>query len=187
MKYRFARGVILCVVFLIGASAVRAADPPGQTGRELRDELEKLRTQQKELAEEIERLSTRLAADEKPLADRAQVEAYDRLIREVCEQRDQSYQRIRRLETEVALLRDAHPFTKLNPGMTEAEVVKLIGKPERVSDEDRLDGSKWVPARFATYLVQPSDGKSRYLLTVEYRKGDADWVYRDWAGPHIPE
>ena len=87
---------------------------------------------------------------------------------------------------EVALLRDGHPFTKLKAGMSEAEVEKLIGKPERVNDEDRQDGGKWVPVRQASYLVTLAGKKTGYLLTVEYRKGRGGWTYHDWGGPHVP-
>lgn len=42
MECTVARGVFLCVVFLPGAFAVRAADPPEAEARKLRDEVEKL-------------------------------------------------------------------------------------------------------------------------------------------------
>lgn len=186
MKHIVARGVMIGVVFLTGAVAVRAADPDAQN---LRDELDKLRRQQKELAGQIEQLAKRLDGGKpiaQPLTDGERAEALDKLVREVVEQREQALDRVRRLETEVALLRDGHPFAKLKPGMTEGEVEKLIGKPERVDDGDRRNGGKWVPVRQASYHVVLSDKKTGYLMTVEYRKGKGGWAYRDWDGPHVP-
>jgi cell division protein FtsB len=190
MEYTAARGVILVVVFLAGASAVRAADPPSDAEvRKLREELEKVRKQTKELAGQIELLTKRLdgvKSDPKPPAKPELGAALNKLVQEVADQRDEAYTRIRRLETEVELLRDGHPFAKLKAGMAEAEVEKLIGKPEKVSEGEWSEGSKPIPFKTATYYVKRKGGQSGYLLTVEYHKVKDAWVYQDWAGPHIP-